>query len=97
MLFSYYKVWRIDKLSYMMFAGHDGRTINEEHQRQQRRHTYGPPCDWYARFAMPAMLGASATDCRWLIISSPNSGGPGDFNTGIFALYLSGNTVNSVA
>jgi hypothetical protein len=50
-----------------MFAGRDGRTAdaNAEHQRWQRGHiqvVYGPPRDRYARFAMPAMLGASATD-----------------------------------
>ena len=50
-----------------MFEGRDGCTADAEHQRQQRRHihvVYGPPRDRYARFAMPAMLGALATDRR---------------------------------
>ena len=50
-----------------MFAGHDGRTADAEHQRQQRRHkhvVYGPSRDRYARFAMPAMLGASAAEVQ---------------------------------
>ena len=50
-----------------MFAGRDDRTADAEHQRQQRRHihiVYGPPCDRYAWFGMPAMLGASAAEVR---------------------------------
>ena len=51
-----------------MFASRDSNdTTNAEHQRQQRWHiyvVYGPPCDWYARFAMPAMFGASAAEVR---------------------------------
>jgi len=67
MLLSYSKARRIDESSSVMFAGRDGSTANAEHQRQQQRHihvVYGPPHDRYARFAMPVMLGASATDCR---------------------------------
>jgi len=52
----------------MMFASRDGHTANAEHQeQQQRRHihvVHGPPCDRYARFAMPAMLGALAAEVR---------------------------------
>ena len=62
--------WRI---SCPMFVDSDGHTADAEHQRQQWRHiyvVYGPPCGRYARFAMPAMLGASATEVRWLLISS---------------------------
>ena len=60
MLFSYPKARRVDESLSVMFPGRDGRSADAEHQRQQRRHThvvYGPPCDRYARFAMPAMLG----------------------------------------
>jgi hypothetical protein len=68
MLFSYSnKARRIDESPSAMFAGRDGRTADAEHQLRQRLHihvAYGPPRDRYARFAMPAMLGASATDCR---------------------------------
>ena len=67
MLFSYSKARRVDESSSVMLAGRDGRTADAEHQRRQRRHihvVYGPPCDRYARFAMPVMLGASATDRR---------------------------------
>ena len=48
-----------------MFTCRGGRTANAEHQRQQQWHIhviYGPPRDRYARFAMPAMLGALAID-----------------------------------
>ena len=81
MFISYSKARRVDVSLSVMLASRDGRTADAEHQRQQRRHVhimYGLPRDWYARFAMPAMLGASATDRRWLIISSHYSGGPGD-------------------
>jgi len=84
-IYSNSKARRDDGSSSMMFTGRDGCTPNAEHQRQQRRHihvAYGPPRDRYARFAMPAMLGASAADRRWLLISSCDSGGPGD---GMFA------------
>ena len=40
--------------SSQLVAGHDGRTANAEHQRQQQQHihiVYGPPCDVYAPFA----------------------------------------------
>jgi len=89
MLFSYSKSKArcVNELWSVMLPGRDGRTTNAEHQQQQRRHihvVYGPPRDRYARLAMPAMLGASATDRRWLLISisSCDSGGPGD---GMFA------------
>ena len=87
-----------------MFAGRDECTVDAEHQRQQRRHihvVYGPPSDRYARFAMPAMFGASAAEVRALLINSCYfwsfldghvhiSNITPSFNTGIFALYLSG-------
>ena len=31
-------------------------------------YAYGPPHGRYARFAMPAMFGALATDRRWLLL-----------------------------
>ena len=71
----------MDKLLSVVLASRDGRTADAEHQRQQWRHihvVYGPPHDQYARFAMPAMLGASAAEIRWLLISSHDSGGLGD-------------------
>ena len=64
-IYSNSKARRDDGSSSMMFTGRDGCTPNAEHQRQQRRHihvAYGPPRDRYARFAMPAMFGASATE-----------------------------------
>jgi hypothetical protein len=67
MLLSYSKARHADKLSSVMFAGRDGLTADAEHQQRQRRHihvVYGPPCDRYAWFAMPAMLGASAAEVR---------------------------------
>ena len=33
---------------------------------------------WYARFAMPAMFRALEAEVRWLLISTHDSGGPGD-------------------
>jgi len=94
----------VDESSCLMFVGRDGRTADAEHQRQQRRHihvVYGPPSDRYARFAMPAMFGASAAEVRALLINSRYfwsfldchvhiSSITPSFNTGIFALYLSG-------
>ena len=67
MLVSYPKARHFDESSSVMFVGRDGRTADAEHQRQQQRHihvVYGPPRDRYAQFAMPVMLGASATDHR---------------------------------
>ena len=89
MFISYSKSRHVDKSSSVMFTGRDGRTADAEHQQQQRRHihiVHGPPRDRYAWFAMPAMLGASTAEVRWLLISisSRDSGGPGD---GTFA-YL---------
>ena len=49
----------------MMFVGRDDCTANTEHQWQQQWHiyvVYGPPHNWYARFAMLAMFGASAAE-----------------------------------
>ena len=85
MLTSYSKARRISKSSPLMFAGHDGRTGDAEHQRWQRWHIYviyAPPRDRYAPFAMPAMFGALAAEIWWLPISSHDSGVPGD---GMFA------------
>ena len=67
MLVSYPKARRVDESLSVMFVGRDGRTADAEHQQQQRRRihiVYGPPRDRYAWFAMPVMLGASATDRR---------------------------------
>ena len=56
-----------------MFADYDGRA---------RRHIYVVYVslhDRHTRFAMPAMFGASAAEVWWLLlISSRDSGGPGD-------------------
>jgi len=35
MLLSYFKTQRVNKSSSAMFAGHDGRTANAEHQQEQ--------------------------------------------------------------
>jgi hypothetical protein len=67
MFISWSKARRASESSSPMFADYDGRAVDAEHQQQQRRHihvVYGPPSDRYARFTMPAMLGASATDRR---------------------------------
>ena len=72
-----------------MFAGRDECTVDAEHQRQQRRHihvVYGPPSDRYARFAMPAMFGASAAEVRALLISSDDFGGFGSVTFASLAL-----------
>jgi hypothetical protein len=63
-----------------MFADYDGRAADAEHQRQQRRHVYVVYVSLHvrhARFAMPAMFGASTAEVRCLLISSHDSGGPG--------------------
>ena len=75
------------KFACLMITGCVGCTADAEHQRQQQRHiyvVYGPTHDRYAWFAMPAMFRASATEVQWLLISSHDSGGPGDGN-GTFA------------
>ena len=51
-----------------MFADYDGRVADAEHQRQQRPHikvVYVSLHSRHARFAMPAMFGASAAEVRW--------------------------------
>ncbi len=76
-----FKSRQVDESSSLMFACCDSRTTIAEHQWQQQRNiyvVYGPPRDWYARFVMPAMFGASAAEVHWLPISSHDSGGPGD-------------------
>jgi len=48
-----------------MFADYDGRAANVEDQRQQRWHIYVVYVSLHgrhARFAMPAMFGASAAE-----------------------------------
>ena len=70
----------MDKLLCLKFVGRDGRTANAEHQRPWQQHiyvVYGPPHGRYARFAMLAMFGASATEVRALLISCHNFGGFG--------------------
>ena len=67
MFISKYKAQRVGESSCLMFANYDGHAADADHQRQQRRHihvVHGPPNERYARFTMPAMLGASATDPR---------------------------------
>jgi hypothetical protein len=67
MFISYSKKRRVDKSSSAMFAGRDGHSADAEHQRQQQWHIHvvnGRTHDRYARFAMPAMLGASAAEAR---------------------------------
>ena len=52
-----------------MFANYDGRAADAEHQRQQQPHIevfYVSLHGRHARFAMPAMFGASAAEVRWL-------------------------------
>ena len=71
----------MDKLLFLMFAGCDGRAANVEHQRQQRRHiyvVYVTPHGQYAWFAMLAITEILAAEVRQLLISSHDSGGPGD-------------------
>jgi len=50
-----------------MFADYDGYAANVEHQRRQRPHItveYVSLHGRHARFAMPAMFGASAAEVR---------------------------------
>ena len=67
MFIPYTKAQRIHKLSCMFVAGHDGRTADAEHWRQQRRHIYvvyvppHTPCPW---FGMSAMFRAMAAEVR---------------------------------
>ena len=64
-----------------MFTDYEGRAADAEHQRRQRRHIYVVYASLhvrYARFAMPAMFGASAAEVQRLLINSHDSGGPGD-------------------
>jgi len=80
-----FRSWRVDESLSLKFADRNSRTANAEHQQQQRWQiyvVYGPPRDWYAQFAMPTMVRASAAEVWWLPISSHNFGAPGD---GMFA------------
>ncbi len=67
MCITYTKAQRIDESLCMFVAGHDGRTANAEHRRQQRRHIYvvyvppHAPCPW---FGMSAMFRAMAAEVR---------------------------------
>ncbi len=71
MFIPYTKAQRIDESSCMFVAGHDGRTANAEHRRQQQRHIYlvyvppHAPCPW---FGMSAMFRAMAAAVRWVLI-----------------------------
>ena len=51
-----------------MLADYDGRAANADHQRRQRRHIYVEYVSLHqgrhARFAVPAMFGASAAEVR---------------------------------
>ncbi len=73
MFIPYTKAQRIDKLSCMFVAGHDGRTADAEYRRQQRRHIYivyvppHAPCPW---FGMSAWLRAMVAEVRWVLIST---------------------------
>jgi hypothetical protein len=56
-----------------MFADYDGRAANPEHQRQQQWQIYVEYVSLHgrhARFAMPAMCGASAIEITQLLINS---------------------------
>ncbi len=80
MFIPYTKAQRIEESSCMFVAGHDGRTADAEHQRQQRRHIYvvyvppHAPCPW---FGMSAMFRAMAAKVRCILISSGNFRGFG--------------------
>jgi hypothetical protein len=52
-----------------MYTNYDGRAADAEHQRRQQRHicihvAYVSLHGRHARFAMPAMFGASAAEVR---------------------------------
>jgi hypothetical protein len=56
-----------------MFTHYDGRAANPEHQWRQRRQIYVVYVSLHgrhARFAIPAMCGASAVEITQLLINS---------------------------
>jgi hypothetical protein len=96
----------VDESSHPIVAGCDGPTANAEHRQQQPPHIYivyhVPPRSSYACFAVSPILESMAIETRGPRIHVGNFGGFGSVTfesqalphlyTGIFALYVCGNT-----